>query len=101
MTTIEPRFGPGSRILVAGGAGFVPSHVVDRLLDRGASVVVVDNFITGTKENVAQHEDDPRFTLVEADVSEPLPAGVPALASVRMEQISAVIVAEQGNPAVV
>jgi dTDP-glucose 4,6-dehydratase len=79
MTTIEPRFGPGSRILVAGGAGFVPSHVVDRLLDRGASVVVVDNFITGTKDNVAQHEDDPRFTLVEADVSEPLPAGVAAL----------------------
>jgi dTDP-glucose 4,6-dehydratase len=65
--------------MVAGGAGFVPSHVVDRLLERGASVVVVDNFITGAKENVAHHEDDPRFALVEADVSEPLPAGIPAL----------------------
>lgn len=74
----EQRFGPGSRILVTGGAGFVPSHVVDRLLDRGATVVVVDNFITGSKENVAHHEGNPRYTLVEADVSEPLPA-VPAL----------------------
>lgn len=76
--TIPPRFGEGSRILVTGGAGFVPSHVVDRLLERGATVVVVDNFITGAKENIAHHEGDPRFTLVEADVSEPLPP-VPAL----------------------
>jgi dTDP-glucose 4,6-dehydratase len=73
------RFGAGSRILVAGGAGFVPSHVVDRLLERGATVVVVDNFITGSKDNVAHHESNPRFTLVEADVSEPLPRGVAAL----------------------
>ena len=80
--TNEPttsRFGAGSRVLVAGGAGFVPSHVVDRLIERGASVVVVDNFVTGAKENLADHEGDPRFALVEADVSEPLPAGVPAL----------------------
>src|SRR5690606_1540751 len=70
----EQRFGPGSRILVTGGAGFVPSHVVDRLIDRGATVVVVDNFITGSKENVAHHEGNARYTLVEADVSEPLPA---------------------------
>jgi dTDP-glucose 4,6-dehydratase len=76
--TIEPRFGEGSRILVTGGAGFVPSHVVDRLLDRGATVVVVDNFITGAKENIAHHEGNPRFTLVEADVAEPLPR-IPAL----------------------
>jgi len=76
---IQPRFGAGHRILVAGGAGFVPSHVVDRLLERGAEVVVVDNFITGSKENVAHHEGDPRFTLIEADVSEGLPAGVSAL----------------------
>ncbi len=76
--TIVPRFGAGSRILVAGGAGFVPSHVVDRLLERGADVVVLDNFITGAKENVADHEDDPRFSLVEADIAEPLP-GSPAL----------------------
>jgi dTDP-glucose 4,6-dehydratase len=76
----EPgRFGAGSRILVAGGAGFVPSHVVDRLMERGATVVVVDNFITGVKENLSHHEDNPRFALVEADVSERLPPGVPSL----------------------
>jgi dTDP-glucose 4,6-dehydratase len=79
MSLIQPRFGAGHRILVVGGAGFVPSHVVDRLMERGAEVVVVDNFITGAKENVAHHEGNPRFTLVEADVSEPLPAGVDAL----------------------
>jgi len=73
------HFAEGSRILVSGGAGFVPSHVVDRLLERGATVVAVDNFITGTKENIAHHEHNPRFTLVEADIAEPLPA-VPALA---------------------
>jgi dTDP-glucose 4,6-dehydratase len=73
------RFGEGSRVLVAGGAGFVPSHVVERLLQRGATVVALDNFVTGTKENVAHLEGHPRFTLVEADVSMPLPTGVEAL----------------------
>jgi dTDP-glucose 4,6-dehydratase len=77
---VEERFGAGSRILVAGGAGFVPSHIVDRLIDRGATVVALDNFITGAKENVGHLEGMPRFTLVEADVSEPLPADVDALA---------------------
>src|SRR5512138_370896 len=43
---IVQRFGDGARILVAGGAGFVPSHVVDRLIERGATVVAVDNFVT-------------------------------------------------------
>ena len=79
--TVQPRFGAGSRVLVAGGAGFVPSHIVDRLLERGATVVAVDNFITGAKENVAHHEGDPRFTLVEADIAEPLPRGIAALES--------------------
>jgi dTDP-glucose 4,6-dehydratase len=76
----ERRFGDGSRILVTGGAGFVPSHLVDALLRRGATVVAVDNFVTGSKDNVAHLADEPRFTLVEADVSEPLPAGAEALA---------------------
>jgi dTDP-glucose 4,6-dehydratase len=74
------RYGEGHRILVAGGAGFVPSHLVDALLARGATVVAVDNFVTGTKDNVAHLADHARFALVEADVSEPLPAHAPALA---------------------
>jgi dTDP-glucose 4,6-dehydratase len=68
------RFGSGHRILVTGGAGFVPSHIVDELLGRGAAVVAVDNFVTGSKENVAHLADNPAFTLIEADLAYGLPA---------------------------
>jgi dTDP-glucose 4,6-dehydratase len=77
--TIAPRFEAGHRVLLTGGAGFVGSHLADSLLARGAEVVAVDNFVTGSKDNVAHLGQHPRFTLVEADVSEPLPAH-PALA---------------------
>ncbi|GAB3795270.1 UDP-glucuronic acid decarboxylase family protein [Micromonospora zhanjiangensis] len=77
---VAQRFGPGSRVLVSGGAGFVPSHLVDALIGRGCTVVVVDNFVTGSKDNLAQLADHPRFTLVEADVSDGLPAHHPAVA---------------------
>jgi dTDP-glucose 4,6-dehydratase len=73
------RFGPGSRVLVAGGAGFVPSHVVDRLIERGATVVAVDNFITGAKENLSHLDGNPRFTLVELDLINGLPDDIEAL----------------------
>jgi dTDP-glucose 4,6-dehydratase len=63
------------RSLVTGGAGFVGSHLVDRLLGEGHEVVCVDNFITGARENVAHLEGQTAFTLVEGDVSEPLEAG--------------------------
>ncbi|MEV6598928.1 NAD-dependent epimerase/dehydratase family protein [Actinoplanes sp. NPDC051346] len=76
---VEQRFGDGHRILVSGGAGFVPSHAVDSLLARGCTVVALDNFVTGSKDNVAHLASEPRFTLVEADVSAGLPAH-PALA---------------------
>ncbi|RKR89373.1 dTDP-glucose 4,6-dehydratase [Micromonospora pisi] len=78
---VAQRFGPGHRILVTGGAGFVPSHLVDALIARGCTVVVVDNFVTGSKENLAHLIDHPRFTLVEADVSEGLPEHQPAVAA--------------------
>jgi dTDP-glucose 4,6-dehydratase len=66
-------YGEGHRILVTGGAGFVGSHLVDALIARGCEVVAVDNFVTGAKDNVAHLATHPRFTLVEADVTEPLP----------------------------
>lgn len=62
----------GLRIVVTGGAGFVGSHLVDRLIERGDSVIVVDNFFTGRKENVMHHFGNPRFELIRHDVVEPL-----------------------------
>ncbi|WP_189041539.1 NAD-dependent epimerase/dehydratase family protein [Micromonospora sonchi] len=76
---VEQRFGPGHRILVTGGAGFVPSHLVDALIARGCTVVALDNLVTGSRENVAHLLGKPAFTLVEADVSDGLPEH-PALA---------------------
>ncbi|MEU4552581.1 dTDP-glucose 4,6-dehydratase [Micromonospora violae] len=77
---VAERFGPGHRVLVTGGAGFVPSHLVDSLIARGCTVVALDNFVTGSKENVAHLLDRPTFTLVEADISDGLPTHHPALA---------------------
>jgi dTDP-glucose 4,6-dehydratase len=77
---VRQRFGQGHRILVTGGAGFVPSHLVDALVTRGCTVVAVDNFITGSKDNLAHLVDHPRFALVEADVSDGLPDHHPAIA---------------------
>ncbi|URD90780.1 hypothetical protein MUK42_27258 [Musa troglodytarum] len=62
----------GLRIVVAGGAGFVGSHLVDRLIERGDSVIAVDNFFTGRKENVMHHFGNPNFELIRHDVVEPL-----------------------------
>ncbi|MFI2661954.1 NAD-dependent epimerase/dehydratase family protein [Micromonospora carbonacea] len=76
---VAPRFGPGHRVLVTGGAGFVPSHLVDTLVARGCTVVALDNFVTGSKDNVAHLHDKPNFTLVEADISDGLPTHHPAL----------------------
>ncbi|XP_071717227.1 UDP-glucuronic acid decarboxylase 4-like [Rutidosis leptorrhynchoides] len=62
----------GLRIVVTGGAGFVGSHLVDRLMQRGDNVIVVDNFFTGNKHNVMHHIGNPRFELIRHDVVEPL-----------------------------
>jgi dTDP-glucose 4,6-dehydratase len=76
---IAQRYGEGHRILVTGGAGFVASHLVDALLARGCTVVAMDNFLTGVKDNVAHLAEEPRFTLIEADICDGLPDH-PALA---------------------
>jgi dTDP-glucose 4,6-dehydratase len=70
---IVQRFGEGNRVLVTGGAGFVPSHIVDALISRGCRVVAVDNFITGSESNVAHLLNNPLFTLVKADISDGIP----------------------------
>jgi dTDP-glucose 4,6-dehydratase len=57
------------RVVVTGGAGFVGSWVCERLLDLGVEVVCVDNFLTGSRDNLAHLEDRGDLALVEADVS--------------------------------
>ncbi|XP_070051211.1 UDP-glucuronic acid decarboxylase 1-like isoform X1 [Nicotiana tomentosiformis] len=60
------------RIVVTGGAGFVGSHLVDKLIKRGDDVIVIDNFFTGRKENVMHHFGNHRFELIRHDVVEPI-----------------------------
>jgi nucleoside-diphosphate-sugar epimerase len=59
------------RLLVAGGAGFIGSHLCERLLNRGDSVVCVDNLLTGSAANVAHLQGRPGFEFLQHDVSEP------------------------------
>ena len=60
------------RILVTGGAGFIGSHLCERLLRDGHDVICLDNFFTGSKDNVLHLLDRPRFQLVRHDVTEPI-----------------------------
>jgi len=61
------------RVLVAGGAGFLGSHLCDALLERGDEVVCVDNFVTGSTHNVAHLAGHDAFRLVDHDICAPLP----------------------------
>jgi UDP-glucuronate decarboxylase len=60
------------RILITGGAGFLGSHLSDRLIEEGHEVIVVDNFFTGSKKNVEHLIGNPRFELIRHDVTFPL-----------------------------
>jgi UDP-glucuronate decarboxylase len=59
------------RILVTGGAGFLGSHLCDRLIKDGNDVVCLDNFFTGTKDNVAHLHNNPHFELIRHDIIDP------------------------------
>ena len=61
------------RILVAGGGGFIGSHLVDRFLDRGDEVVVLDSFSTGRHSNLEHRSGHVGCQVVECDITEPLP----------------------------
>ena len=56
------------KILITGGAGFIGSHLADRLLEDGHRVIVLDNFSTGSQSNIAHHHDNPQFELVIGSV---------------------------------
>src|SRR5262245_10757801 len=68
-----------SRILVTGGAGFLGSHLCERLLAAGANIICVDNFFTGTRENVRHLLSNPYFEIVRHDVTFPLYMEVDAI----------------------
>lgn len=57
-----------SKILITGGAGFIGSNLVEHFLEKGHEIVVLDNFATGHRHNIAQHKDNPNFQLIEGDI---------------------------------
>jgi len=65
-------YGSRKRTLVTGGAGFLGSHLIDRLLEAGNEVVCVDNLFTGNKANIDHLHNDPRFEFIRHDVTVPL-----------------------------
>jgi UDP-glucuronate decarboxylase len=60
------------RILITGGAGFIGSHLCERLISEGNEVLCLDNFFTGRRENIFHLLDNPRFELLRHDVTEPI-----------------------------
>jgi UDP-glucuronate decarboxylase len=62
------------QVLVAGGAGFLGSHLCERLIEEGAHVVCLDNFLTGHRDNLRRLRGMDHFELVEADIVDPLPS---------------------------
>jgi hypothetical protein len=65
-------YGKRKRILVTGGAGFVGSHLVDRLMYAGNDVIVLDNYFTGRRQNIAHWIGHPNFQLILHDVVDPI-----------------------------
>lgn len=66
------KYSSSNRVLVTGGAGFLGSHLIDRLLERGDDVVCVDNLFTGSKRNIEHLLSNPRFEFIRHDVTFPL-----------------------------
>jgi nucleoside-diphosphate-sugar epimerase len=66
------------KVLITGGAGFIGSHLAERLINDGYEVIVVDNLLTGALENIKGYKDNPHFSFVQADVTNPLPTSLEA-----------------------
>jgi UDP-glucuronate decarboxylase len=72
MPNLPRLYSTRRRVLVTGGAGFIGSHLCERLIEAGADVLCVDNFFTGTKDNVAHLIGKPHFEVMRHDVTFPL-----------------------------
>jgi len=69
----QPNNASKQRIIVSGGAGFIGSHLCESLVKKGYKVVCVDNFLTGSKDNVEHLMEESNFLLINADVTKKLP----------------------------
>ena len=77
-----------SRVIVTGGAGFLGSHLCDRLLAEGAQVLALDNFITGSHWNLAHLRDHPRFAEIRHDISQPFDPPFPPTAVLHLASLA-------------
>jgi UDP-glucuronate decarboxylase len=71
-TDVRPPSAQRKRILVTGGAGFIGSHLCKRLLERGDEVICLDNYFTGTRDNIAGLLENSRFEAIRHDVTVPI-----------------------------
>ncbi len=76
MTNAAPQPKRGQHHLVAGGGGFIGSHLVDLFLARGDTATIVDNFVTGRRSNIAHLVGDSRVTVIEHDITTPFPSAI-------------------------
>ena len=60
-----------NKVLVTGGAGFIGSHLVDKLIEEGYGIKVIDNLRSGSLENLSKHKDDPRLEVIIGDLKKP------------------------------
>ena len=61
-----------TRNLVTGGAGFIGSHLIDKLLERGEEVICLDNYFTGRKSNIEHLQNNNLFEIIRHDITEPI-----------------------------